>query len=290
MLQVRKRGGEKRLTPAGGVSGAVPAPAEQRGHGPQPQPLLPPAQRGRPAPRAGVGRDPAAAPHRRQSLRGGAGQGAVAVVAQLQSLPRRHPSPPHAPHRLPPGLRPRLQQVLSCSCLLFVCSLSSLFVFSLSSLFVFSLCLLFVFSLSSLFVFSLCLLSLSALCLLSLSFLFVFSLCLLCSHPSQRHPSSPHRHGHGGCSAASSVGGMPRCPLSFPSSGLTPLQVPQPATKPANDTVRNRISAFTTRWFRNPLHKAVLQIEDIRRAFPTVPESGIRQKLKVRERESKRQH
>ena len=40
-----------------------------------------------------------------------------------------------------------------------------------------------------------------------------------------------------------------------------------------------RLTAFIYRWFRNPIHRGVLQIEDVRRAFPTVPETNIRKRL-----------
>jgi transcription initiation factor TFIID subunit 1 len=56
-------------------------------------------------------------------------------------------------------------------------------------------------------------------------------------------------------------------------------EVPAPATKGANEVVKQRLTAFVYRWFRNDLHKGVLQIEDVRRAFPTVPETGIRKRL-----------
>ncbi len=42
-------------------------------------------------------------------------------------------------------------------------------------------------------------------------------------------------------------------------------EVPAPSTKPANEVVKNRLGAFVYRWFRNPIHKGVLQIEDVRR-------------------------
>jgi transcription initiation factor TFIID subunit 1 len=56
-------------------------------------------------------------------------------------------------------------------------------------------------------------------------------------------------------------------------------EVPAPATKGANEIVKLRLTAFIYRWFRNPIHRGVLQIEDVRRAFPTVPETGIRKRL-----------
>ena len=56
-------------------------------------------------------------------------------------------------------------------------------------------------------------------------------------------------------------------------------EVPAPATKGANEIVKQRLTAFVYRWFRNEVHKGVLQIEDVRRAFPTVPETGIRKRL-----------
>ncbi len=59
------------------------------------------------------------------------------------------------------------------------------------------------------------------------------------------------------------------------------LQVPSPATKGANDVVRNRLASFTYRWFRNPVHKGVLQIEDVRRAFPAAVETSIRKQLSL---------
>jgi hypothetical protein len=46
-------------------------------------------------------------------------------------------------------------------------------------------------------------------------------------------------------------------------------EVPAPSTKPANEVVKNRLGAFVYRWFRNPIHKGVLQIEDVRRFRPS---------------------
>lgn len=57
-------------------------------------------------------------------------------------------------------------------------------------------------------------------------------------------------------------------------------EVPTPNTKAATDIAKARITAFIHRWFRNPIYRGVLQIDDVRLAFPGSTENSIRCQLK----------